>query len=273
MRCLVLGATGMLGQALMAEGERRGFEMVGAARSGAQLDLDITDADALYQVIKKQIKPDVVINAAAIASVERCEQAPHAALALHVTAVAHLAKMSPCLVQISTDQTGDGMYARTKALGDSFAVDEGHLVVPTNIVGLRGHGEPTFLEWALGVIEGNLPAELYPDYFTSSIDVWHFAESLFDLIPSRPVGRLNLAARESVSKEIFIRTLAERLGKRLTRAKSVSGVKPMDLTLDVSAAEALLGYRLPTTDEVIDRIVEKLEDFKSDFFSKNKCNV
>ena len=46
---LIIGATGMLGQALTAEARARGLDTIIAARAGADMALDITDDATLYK--------------------------------------------------------------------------------------------------------------------------------------------------------------------------------------------------------------------------------
>ncbi len=48
MTVMVIGATGMLGQKIVAEASRRGLYPLGIARSGSDVDLDITDDELLF---------------------------------------------------------------------------------------------------------------------------------------------------------------------------------------------------------------------------------
>lgn len=52
MKVTVLGATGMVGSALVAEGRRRGHDVLGASRreGAAEVVLDLTDTEALTQL-------------------------------------------------------------------------------------------------------------------------------------------------------------------------------------------------------------------------------
>lgn len=282
MSVLVLGSTGLLGQALMKEASRRSIKANGVARTNADICLDISDVNRLKKFIK-EVKPEIIINAVAMTSLDECEKYPDKAYITNARPVAILADL--CIsckiyfVQISTDHyyTGDGSdkhgehcplrfvneYARTKYIAEIFALGcHNSLVVRTNIVGFRNKaGQPTFLEWVLASLQGNSQITLFEDFYTSSIDVGHFSEALFDLLPKRLSGVLNIASSEVANKRQFIEKLAFRLGYSLknTQNGSVRSLKNVtraeSLGLDVRKAEAFLGYRLPTLDQVIDRLV------------------
>lgn len=273
---LVLGAAGMLGQAVMAEAAKRGLDAAGPSHA----ELDMTDDAALAACFAK-LKPNLVINAAAIADVGACEADPLTAWRVNARAVAVLADLCRSsgarLVQVSTEHyfagDGDGRhaedapvtllndYARTKFAGEAFALTcPKALVARVNIVGIRGRGNPSFAEWALDVIAHDREAVLYEDAFVSCIDVWTCARALFDLAEKDASGILNLASREVFSKKAFVESLAAQLGRPLTKTRtgsvrSGSGARRADSQgLDVSVAEGLLGYRLPTLTDVTARL-------------------
>lgn len=284
MSVLVLGSTGLLGQALMKEASRRGINASGVARTNADICLDISDANRLEDIVKEN-KPEIIINTVAMTSLDECEKHPDRAYITNSRPAAILADLCTgsriYLVQISTDHyyTGDGSakhgeqcpvrfvneYARTKYIAEIFALGcPNSLVVRTNIVGFRNKaGQPTFLEWVLASLRSNSQMTLFEDFYTSSIDVGHFSEALFDLIPQRLGGILNVASSEVANKRQFIEKLAVRLGFSLENTKngSVRSIKNVaraeSLGLDVKKAEALLGYRLPTLDQVIDRLASE----------------
>ena len=77
MKALVLGANGQLGQALA------GLMPEAVEYLGLDLpDLDITDAEGLLALLK-DLRPDVVINAAAYTAVDNAEAEPELARAVN----------------------------------------------------------------------------------------------------------------------------------------------------------------------------------------------
>lgn len=281
MTLLVLGSTGMLGQALMAEAAARGQNAVGVARRGAERSCDLTDADALADLFAAT-SPTLVVNCAALTDLARCEADPAAAFAVNAHAVALLAERcrvhSARLVQVSTDHffTGDGRaahdeaavprlvndYARSKFAGEAFALSlPDALVLRTNVTGPRGwEGKPTFAEWLIGAIERDEPLTLFDDYFTSTLDSRGFARACFALMDRKASGLLNLASSQIASKLEFATALASRMGRDLARARagSVRSLAPRraeSAGLDVRKAETLLGCRLPGLADVVDALV------------------
>lgn len=263
MKILILGATGMLGQALVPEGLKRGHEMVTKR-------VDLTDSPELIRHLHSE-NPDVVINAAAMTDLSACEEDPTLAHLVNVapleTISAYMGEMNirPKLIQISSDQAVEPLnqYALSKRLAEEVCGEDA-LIVRTNIVGFRGHGRPTFAEWAIEVIENDLPVTLFNDYYTSSIDVWAFSDILFDLIERYPTiwGRINIASRNTSTKQEFIEALARRLKKWPSHSQSASidsiqPRRPKYCGLDVTHVETLLGRMMPSMDEVVNAIVER----------------
>jgi dTDP-4-dehydrorhamnose reductase len=286
-KVMILGATGMLGQALSVEGRRRGYKILGLARSGTDINVDVADRDELAAVLVKSC-PDIVINCAATTSVDGCERDPGRAYLINARSVSVLsetaAKVGSYLIQISTDHyySGHGAvlhsetapvtlfneYARTKYAGERFALtNPGALVVRTNIVGLRGRpGQPTFVEWVIQTLQQGLPMTLFDDYLTSSIDVLQFSTALYDLLPARPGGVLNIAARQVSSKREFVEALAKRLSLptlqcEIGSVRSLPGApRAESLGLDVSKAEQLLARLLPDLPLVVESLIQEFRN-------------
>lgn len=282
-RILVTGATGMLGQALMAEGRRRGHDMVGAARAGADEAFEAGDQASVRSLVER-VQPEVIVNAAAQTSLPACEADPGAAYVVNARLPGLLAELcrggGPWLVQVSTDHyfTGDGAalhdeacplrvlneYARTKLAGEALALtDPGALVLRTNIVGFRGRGAPTFAEWVLGEAGQGREIRAFTDYFVSSISCRQFAAAFFDVIALRPAGILNLAAAEVHSKLQFITQLCACCGiagARIVPAsvRDLGGpARAESLGLDVRRCESLLGRPLPGLREVCEDLAKE----------------
>ena len=280
MRWLVLGATGLLGQALTSHLRARGEEVTGAARAGADLKLDIADHNALRKAVYAT-NAECVVNAAAITSLESCEQNPEQAYRANAAPLHALAEWATQtkskLIQVSTDHyySGDGakahreawplmllnQYARSKYLGEVYACGNARaLIVRTNITGPRGWiDRPTFAEWAVRAIDNDEPVNLFTDYYTSTIDAESCAEALVELGRRDVCGLVNVAARDTVSKWDFVHKLAAARRRSLKRAQPAS-VGSLDTPraesagLNVSVVERLLGRAMPTADEVCERL-------------------
>ncbi len=280
MTVLLIGSTGMLGQAILSVAKESRINIVGAARHNADVSLDLNNSNAVEQIFD-QVKPSIVINAAAITNLDDCENAPDVTWRVNARSVHMLAKLCQVhrarFVQISTDHfyTGDGdalhdeaalvelvnEYAVTKFAGECFARQfPESLILRTNIVGFRGWKDrPTFIEWVVDSLETGKNIIMYDDYFVSSIDVLTFSHVLFDLLDRHAQGTLNVACREVFSKKDFIERFAQKAGLSLlnaTRGSVHKGNIPraFSLGLDVRKSEAILNRPLPSLDSVISSI-------------------
>jgi len=126
-RILMTGINGQLGQELqqtLAE-----YDVIGVARE----TLDLTQPDKISQMID-EVKPDLVINAAAYTAVDKAESEPEIAKATNAIAPGILAKesqkMGVPLIHISTDYVFDGSQSRPYLDTD-----------PTNPLGVYGQSK------------------------------------------------------------------------------------------------------------------------------------
>lgn len=281
-RVLVFGATGMLGSALVEVLSRQGFEVIGAARAGADISIDVSQSSLLYTVLK-EVTPQVIVNAAASVSLEDCERSAEIAWGTNARPVAVMARytaQSGCkLIQLSTDHyyTGDGCrrhredeaiclvndYARSKYAAEAFALtDQRSLVLRTNVAGFRPQGRPTFAQWLFESLEQGKPISLFDDFFTSTIDTRSFSRCVADLIRRDCRGLYNLASCDVASKKQFAAAVAHHNGWKLeqTMTGSVHTLvvpRAESLGLDVSRITHCLGYKMPTLKEVVKMLSEE----------------
>ena len=288
MKLLLLGSTGLLGQAVAEEARLRGHALREAARRNAEITLDIADEKALQEVLAAE-KPDMVFNCAALTDIEACERDPLEAWRMNARPLAFLAawarESGGKLVHVSTDQyftEGGGKahdeeapvslvneYARTKFAGEAFALTAANaLVLRTSIVGIRGWEKQTLAEWAIDVALNDRQAQLFADAWSSSIDVQNFARAAFDMAEAGASGLYNLAASAVYTKEEFVREIARQLGRKLTAATSgsvrgLATTRAHCLGLDVTRAEALLGRTLPALPEVVASVLHRYNEISA----------
>ena len=159
-RVLVVGDSGMAGQEFLRQLKSKRYKINGISRTGSDIQLDVLKESKLLLDYFKKIRPDIVINCAAIVSLANCEQNPKVAKDVNSILPGRLAEYSGEIgakfIQISTDHyyTGDkdklhkeednitiiNKYAETKFLGEINALsNENSLVIRTNITGYSGN--------------------------------------------------------------------------------------------------------------------------------------
>lgn len=174
-RVLITGAAGQVGKRVVAA--------IGASEKATciawdRAALDITDARAVESAVDK-IRPDVIINCAAMANVDACERDPDAAFAINAAGPGHLAvaaeKVGAHLVHISTDYVFDGssdtpyeitdetnpiqVYGKSKLAGEeAIAASGGSWSIARTSWVFGAHGED-FVSW---IIEGATKGAMRP---------------------------------------------------------------------------------------------------------------
>ncbi len=155
-KLLITGAAGQLGQALVMEAGRQGWEVVPTDAH----DLDITDSQVVRRELARQ-RPEVVINAAAATRVDELESDQDGALRVNGLGPRNLAvacrRLGMKLIHLSTDYVFDGakaepyvewdatgplsVYGRSKLLGEEWVRQQcpDHFIVRTAwLYGLPG---------------------------------------------------------------------------------------------------------------------------------------
>lgn len=137
MRVLVTGAGGQLASELIRTAPRD-LEIVGLSR----LECDISEANAVSAAVE-ELKPDVVINAAAYTAVDKAEHDRERAFAVNAAGAGNLARAAAQrggrFIHVSTDYVFDGearlpyspeaharplnVYGATKLAGEIMALD------------------------------------------------------------------------------------------------------------------------------------------------------
>ena len=116
MKVMILGASGLLGKALMREWSED--EVVGLSSR----DVDIRDADKVREVVDKA-RPDWIVLAAAYTDVDGCESHPDLAFAVNrdgAVNVAQAAKQTGAkLLFLSSDYVFDGKKTSPYETGDA----------------------------------------------------------------------------------------------------------------------------------------------------------
>ncbi len=153
---LLIGANGQLGWEL-----RHTLANLGNVIACTHNEMDLCDADAIVSKIRN-IKPDIIVNAAAYTAVDRAESEPELAMKINATAPLILAKeakrLNALLIHFSTDYVFDGksqqpytesdlpnpinIYGKSKLAGEKNieAIGGCYIILRTSwVYSTRGH--------------------------------------------------------------------------------------------------------------------------------------
>jgi len=239
-------------------------------------DIEITDWNALESVVER-LRPDLVINSAAIVGVNPCEQDPQRAFRVNSLAVRDLARLCQereiRLVQTSTNAVFDGtqerpyeetdrpnpkgVYSVSKYAGECFATFcERHIIVrfPT-LYGPRRNRKVGFVDKMMNDLREGRELKIAEDKIDSPTYSRDAAARVLSILEmERPFGLYHVANDGAPSYFEFVRFLAERLGSasRLTAARDrdfeALGPKPLRTALRTKRLQPLRDWREALTD-------------------------
>mgnify|MGYP006294226535 CR=1 FL=1 len=268
MKTVILGGGGQLAFDLARE-------MGSGVHSLSHQDLDLCDYDAVWERLE-DLKPERVINTAAVTDVDRCEREVEKAFQVHAAGVLNLARvcrdLDCTLVQISTDYVFGGgqdrpyreedppdplnVYGASKLAGEYFArhyAEQSFVVRTAGLFGIGGaEGEGgNFVEAVLRSAKGGKPLRVVEDQITSPTYTRHLAAALRRLLSSGRCGVYHLTnqgqcswyqfAEEILQREQLTADLQPISSSNLSRAASRPGYS----VLDSGKAARVLGGELP----------------------------
>lgn len=283
MKVLVLGASGMLGNAVLRLlGASDGYEVFGSVRSAAAARLlpaelrdcivtgvDVENQDSLAALLGR-VRPDAVINCVGIVKQLQEASDPLTTLPINAMLPHRLARMCDLvgarLVHVSTDCVFTGtkgmylesdppdaidLYGRSKSLGE---VDYPHAVtLRTSIIGHELGGS------AHGLVEWFLAQKDQVRGFTkaifSGLPTVELAAVIRDrVLPAAQLRGVYHVSAAPIDKHSLLNLLAQAYG-RPTRIVP-DGQLVIDRSLDSSRFRSATGYQPPAWPELVRRMAE-----------------
>ena len=237
MKILITGAKGQVGTELVTQANDRGYEVHGFGSK----ELDISNAEQVYQTVL-QIKPDVIINAAAYTAVDKAETEQESAYAVNSQGSENLAfackKMDIPLLHISTDYVYDGekqssyletdqanpigVYGASKLEGDQKIeqIWSKHIILQVSWV--FGEFGNNFVKTMLRLAEQRDELSIVDDQYGAPTSAKAISTCLLDIIETEqfsqsqcPWGRYNFQSDPGVTWYGFAREIfqqAKQLG-------------------------------------------------------------
>jgi len=275
MRVMLLGAGGMLGHDLVVTAPRDV-----ALFSSTRAKLDITNYAAIAARVT-EVRPDIIINAAAYTAVDRAESEPDLALKVNGEAVGELGKIAAQarvrLLHFSTDYVFDGTragpygeddapkpvntYGATKLAGEAALRASGAdmLIIRTQwLFGANGRSFPRTM-WERAFQE--LPTKVVNDQTGKPTYTVDLAEATWQLAQAGVAGLVHIANSGSTTWYELASHIFRLAGKpRLVTPCSsdeypTAARRPRNSVLSTANAEAHLGYRLPQWRSAVERFI------------------
>jgi dTDP-4-dehydrorhamnose reductase len=229
-KVLVIGGRGNLGRQLLEDLPKA----IGTSRSGNdKLEaLDITNSQQAKDVVAR-IRPDWVINTAAMTSVDGCERDPEAALSIHVEGTANVVgaceAVGSGLIQLSTNYVFDGsdgpygeedspnplsVYGSTKLESERLVLDSAcpGTVVRTAVFYGSESDRPNFLTWALRELAEGKTIRIVTDEWANPTFIPELSASIVDLVSGSQEGIFHIAGRDFLTRFEMVIAVCEQFG-------------------------------------------------------------
>lgn len=272
MRVMVLGVTGMLGNAVFRIfGQDARFETLGTLRSASGkkhfppeshnrliANIDVLDQDSLCAVLA-QTRPDVVVNCVGL--IKQLADAKNPLTALPINAMLPHRLASLCalsgtrLIHVSTDCVFSGrkgkyresdlsdaedLYGKSKYIGEVH--DHPHVItLRTSIIGHELATAHALVDWFLSQ-EGEVRG--YSRAVFSGLPTVELARVMKDFVLPRPeLSGLYHVAAEPIAKLDLLKLVAAEYGKEIVIRPDDRLV--IDRSLDGSRFEEASGYTAP----------------------------
>lgn len=267
MRILITGAHGLLGPYLCDAFDGQDLH------TPPKSEVDLSNRAAVKCWIG-DLKPDVVIHAAAKTNVDKCDDEPLKAIAANRDSTHNIVQFllpSSKMVYISTDMVYPdirgphtesdvrpvNMYGRTKLAGEHCAkINPRHLVLRTNFFGpSKTPNRQSYSDFVIQTATEGPTQVFYNDVWWSPLHMQTLCSLILELVINDVIGVYNLGSREGMTKSAFAEAVLNHKGingpKKYAIGPSYSKVpRPKDLRMDCSRLIAM-GYQLPTLEEEI----------------------
>jgi dTDP-4-dehydrorhamnose reductase len=280
---LVTGARGLLGSSLVPYLRAMGNKVICVSRqSGADIRADFSVANETLECLSA-VRPDTIVNLAALTDVDACERDKPAAYRANVSIVKNIVAWmmeednDSHLVQISTDQLYGGpgphreadvvlknVYAESKLIAERFASAIPSTVLRTNFFGpSECPGRVSLSDWILASLRARTPITVFEDIQFSPLSLGTLIKLIGIVMLQRPIGVFNVGSREGMSKADFAFAIAKRMqldthtmNRGTSSTLNLLAYRPKDMRLDSSLFETALSLRLPTLQHEIDAMKE-----------------
>jgi dTDP-4-dehydrorhamnose reductase len=279
MKLLITGASGLLGINLAMEAMRE-HEVIGMDRGTLKsAPFRVLRADLAHEgsidVILDSTQPDWLINCAALASLEKCEEDPHQAKNLNTDLPEELAlacaKRTIRFVHVSTDAVFDGtkegsyteedqtsppgIYSQTKLDGECAVqeVNPQAIIARVNFYGWSLGGRRSLAEFFVNNLSEGKNVNGFTDVIFCPMLVNVTARLLLEMLQKDLIGVYHLVGAQPMSKYQFGVEVARTFGlredlisPRSVEASDLTARRSHNLWLSTHKLSTDLGHDIPS---------------------------
>lgn len=237
-KVMILGSNGLLGQNLVQHFKDR-YRVIGSSVEQDNylevLEFEYYPVDLTNRLqtrrLLEDVKPDIIINAAAFTDVDGCEDHREICWGVNVHAIENILENSagfkPILVHISTDYVFDGEdglyreidkpsprgnYARSKLAAENIILSGSleYIIVRTQVLyGVGINIRPNFATWVVKQLQEGKTINVVTDQIGSPTYAPDLAEAIDRLLKNEAYGLFHVSSPDQISRYDFARKIAE----------------------------------------------------------------
>ncbi len=287
LKLLITGASGLYGSKLAEFAIARNFEVYSCDVQelpvcGNFVKFDVSNKELVNEAFNR-VKPDVVVHAATLTDVDKCELNKELAWKINVEGTKNIVEAAKSagsfLIYISTDYVFNGekgrytesdkpdpinYYGLTKLKAEELvkAQPEYFIARPSVIYGSTpAAGKVNFALWLIDALRKGERVKIVTDQWNTPTLNTNLADMSMEVVERRLTGTFHLCGATRVSRFQFAELIAEAFGldKSLIDPALSSQFKwpakrPMDSSLDTSKAQQTLGNKPLEIGEALQRL-------------------
>lgn len=291
MKLLVTGASGLYGSKLAGIATEKGVQVyscdVQEARvCGNFVKFDVTDKKMVNEAFQR-VKPDVVVHAATLTDVDKCELNKELAWKINVEGTRNIVKaarsVGSFIIYISTDYVFNGekgcyteldkpdpinYYGLTKLKAEELVKAQNPYFIarPSVIYGSTpAAGKVNFALWLIETLRRGEQVKIVTDQWNTPTLNTNLAEMTLEAAERKLTGTFHLCGATRVSRFEFARLIAETFGLDTSIIDPVSSSqfkwpakRPADSSLDISKAQQTLNHKPLELHEALKQLKNEL---------------
>lgn len=295
MKLLITGASGLYGSKLVELSIANNYEVYsGYSRDqpacGTPVQFDVSDKNRVEKVFKK-VGPEVVVHAASLTDVDKCEINKELAWKINVEGARNMAEAvktsGAFLVYVSTDYVFNGetgqytevdrpdpinYYGFTKLKAEELVKDlvGEYCIARASVIygSTPAAGKVNFGLWVLNKLERNEQARIVTDQWNSPTLNTNLADMTLEVIKRKLTGIFHLSGATRISRYDFAKQIAKIFNfdsNLISPATSTeffwAAKRPQDSSLNTGKAQQTLKKRPLSIYQALERMKQELGSF------------
>jgi dTDP-4-dehydrorhamnose reductase len=284
MKVLILGSSGLLGNKIYFFLKKKGLDIIHNGLKKRKLD--ITNLNNLKIILNK--KPDLIINCAAVTSIEKCEKfffetsKINIKLGNNIFFLKKKLNLKFSVIFLSTDQvyesnkyskensklTTYNNYSFQKLKAEKIYTKNKGIIFRTNFFGKGFGSNKSFSDWLYESFKSNKKFFLFQDIVFNPVRIDTLSNIIYNIIKKKKLnnnGIYNIGSKGKISKSNFGIFFAKRLKiynnkEIICNSSEILKVRrPKNMSMNIKKFEKKFNIKLPN---IKSEIINEIKNYK-----------